>query len=262
MESDMKNSPRTARGYDLCGNIVVIDAAPEAAKGIGRKLMLENKNIETVLRKGGAVKGRYRTRKFIYVSGRRNYLATYRENGCVFSFDIRKAFFSTRLAFERKRVSSLVRNGERVVVMFAGVGPYSIEIAKLHKKCKVISIELNASASVYAKENARLNKTPNVVVEQGSVEKFGKKYAGFADRIIMPLPKDSASFLHTALEMCGRRCTIHYYAFCKADRTVEEIDKLRAFFTIRKRRFKLLDQRTVRPYSATDIELAVDFVVY
>jgi len=251
-----------ARGYDLYGNIAVIDAMPSVAKALGRKIMLQNKNVETVLRKGGAVKGRYRTRKFIYVTGKRNYIATYRENGCVFRFDVRKTFFSTRLAYERKRVSSLVRDGERVVVMFAGVGPFSIEIAKSHRRCSVVSIELNKAASRYAAENAKLNKTPNVVVEQGSVDMFADKYAGFADRIIMPLPKGAASFLPTALEMCASRCTIHYYAFCRAKETKLVIAKLRDFFTSRGRKFSLIGHRVVRPYSAREVEIVVDFVVH
>jgi tRNA (guanine37-N1)-methyltransferase len=258
----VKPSPIAARGYDLYGNIAVIDAMPSVAKALGRKIMLQNKNVETVLRKGGAVKGRYRTRKFIYVTGKRNYIATYRENGCVFRFDVRKTFFSTRLAYERKRVSSLVRDGERVIVMFAGVGPFSIEIAKSHKRCMVVSIELNAVASRYAAENTKLNKTPNVVVEQGSVDGFADKYAGFADRIIMPLPKGAASFLPAALAMCASRCTIHYYAFCRAQEIKPEIAKLRNFFTSRDRKFSLIGYRVVRPYSARDVEIVVDFVIH
>ncbi|MDE1855272.1 MAG: hypothetical protein KGH57_03075 [Candidatus Micrarchaeota archaeon] len=257
----MKKTARTARGYDLYGNIAVIDAPPKSAKTVARRMLSENGNIETVLRKGGAVKGRYRTRRFVYVAGKKNYIATYRENGCVFKFDIRRTFFSTRLAFERKRISDLVKDGERVVVMFGGVGPYSIEIAKQYRNCEVISIELNPAACAYARENARLNKTPNVAVEHGSVEKFEEKYAGFADRIIMPLPNGAARFLTSALLMCGRRCTIHYYAFCKIGGVKQEISALRTFFAKRKKKFKLLGYRTARPYSARDVEVAVDFMV-
>ena len=258
----MRPDVEAARGYDLYGNIAVIDAKPSSAKTLGRRLMAENGNIETVLRKGGAVGGRYRTRKFIYVSGKKGFIATYRENGCVFRFDVRKTFFSTRLAYERKRVSDMVRDGESVVVMFAGVGPYSIEIAKAHKRCRVVSIELNPFASRYAAENARLNRTSNVTVEQGSVDGFAAKYAGFADRIIMPLPKDSSLFLDTALKMCAKRCTVHYYAFCSARGIAPELKRLRAFFTARRKKFRLLGHRVVRPYSARDVEIVADFVVY
>ncbi len=257
----MKVTARSARGYDLYGNIVVIDAVPNTAKALAEKLLLENKNIETVLRKGGAVKGLYRTRRFVYVAGRRNYLATYRENGCVFRFDIRKTFFSTRLAYERKRVSEMAKDGEHVVVMFSGVGPYAIEIAKTHKKSAVVAIELNSAACRYARENARLNKTPNVVLEQGNVDAFAKKYSRFADRIVMPLPKGSSKFLESAFEMCSRGCVIHYYTFCKEGEQRSAMRRLTGFFSRKGRKARVLGHRMVRPYSATEIELVVDLLV-
>lgn len=258
----MEATGRIARGYDLYGNIAVIDAPPRAAKYLARRLLRETKNVETVLRKGSAVKGRYRTRKFVYVAGKRNYIATYRENGCIFRFDIRKVFFSTRLAYERKRVGDLVKDGENVLVMFAGVGPYAIEIAKTHRRCKVVSIELGSAASRYAAENVRLNKLSNVIVEQGSVEKFTEKYAHFADRVIMPLPKDMFSFLPTTLRMCATRCVLHCYFFSKSDKTAESLDRLELFFKSHGKKYRLLHHRVVRPYSAKDVEVAADLLVY
>ncbi len=257
----MKDSARTVRGYELYGSIAVVESGPREAKSAAKRLMLSNKNIKTVLRKGGAVSGKYRTRKLVYVAGAKNYLAEYRENGCVFRFDMRKVFFSTKLAYERKRISELAKDGEHVIVMFAGVGPYSIEIAKPHRKSKVVSIELNPQASRYARENALLNKTPNVVVEQGNVEKFTGKYSRFADRIVMPLPMDSFMFLPAALKMCAKLCTIHYYTFCKEKEVGATIAKLKRFLKSKGRRLRLIGWRAVRPYSATDIEIAVDFVV-
>ncbi|MGA3020389.1 MAG: class I SAM-dependent methyltransferase family protein [Candidatus Micrarchaeales archaeon] len=250
-----------AHGYDLYGNIAVIDAAPRAAKKMAKLLMKSNKNIKTVLRKGGAVSGRYRTRKFIFVSGERNYIATYRENGCLFRFDVRKVFFSARLAYERKRISDLVRDGEHVMVLFAGVGPYAIEIAKSHKKSKVIAIELNGSACKNMRDNITLNKVKNVVCEEGDVNKFGDKYKGFADRIVMPLPKDSSSFLPIALKMSKKGCVIHYYHFCRADKVEDTADSVKLFFRKRGVGATLINQRVVRPYSSKEIEIVLDMRV-
>jgi tRNA (guanine37-N1)-methyltransferase len=246
-------------GYELYGSIAVIESDAGSAGAAGRSLMTSNKNIRTVLRKGSAVSGKYRTRKFLYVSGKKNFIADYRENGCVFRFDIRKVFFSTKLAFERKRVSGLVRDGESVIVMFAGVGPFAIEIAKSHSRCKVIAIELNSAACRSMRENIRLNKTPNVIPEQGDVDRFAAKYAGFADRIIMPLPKESSKFLPTALRMSRKGCTIHYYTFCQSGKADAAVAELKGLVKARKRGFRLLAHRTVRPYSAVDEEIVVDF---
>ncbi len=250
-----------ARGYDLYGNMAVVDGEPAAAKKMAGMLMDANKNIKTVLRKGGAVSGRYRTRKFIHVLGKRNYVADYRENGCEFRFDIRKAFFSTRLAFERKRISDLVKDGENVVVMFAGVGPYAIEIAKRCRKSRVVAIELNAAACKYMRGNIALNKTGNVVCEQGDVSRFSRKYAGFADRIVMPLPKDAFDFLKVAVRMAGRRCTIHLYLFCPNDKVDETIKMTKDFLARNGARTVGISHRIVRPYSSRETEIVLDIRV-
>ncbi len=200
-----------------------------------------------MLRKGGAVKGRFRTRKVYFVAGKRNYVATYRENGCVFRFDVRKSFFSTRLAYERKRLTELVKDGESVVVMFSGVGPFAIEIAKAHRNCRVVAIELNKDAHRAALGNKELNRVGNITLVQGDVKKLAPKYKGFADRVVMPLPKGASKFLGEALLVAKDRCVVHYYAFCRADREKETIEGIKAFVESHGRKFRLLAKREVRP---------------
>ena len=232
------------------------------AKKVAGAIMRTNRSIRTVLRKGGAVKGRYRTRKFHFVAGRKNYIANYRENGCTFRFDVRTAFFSARLAYERKRIAGLAKGGEKVVVMFSGVGPFAIEIAKAHGTCRVVAIELNKEAHKAALENKRLNRIDNVALVQGDVKKLAPEYKGFADRIVMPLPKGASKFLAEALLVAKDSCVVHYYAFCRADREKETVERIRKFVESRGRKFRLIGKRTVRPYSSKEIEIVVDFLMF
>lgn len=250
-----------SRGYDLFGSIAVIDVSPGLAKKAAAALLKTNKNVRTVLRKGSAVTGRYRTRRFYYVAGKKNYTADYKENGCRFRFDVRDVFFSTRLAFERKRITDLVRNGENVVVMFAGVGPYAIEIAKARRGCAVVAIELNRKAHKHMIENIRLNSVANVVPVLGDVKKVAKRYNSFADRIIMPLPKDASEFLGEVLVVAKDRCKVHYYTFCDANRIEEVTEKTGAFFKERGWTFRPIGKRIVRPYSSSEIEIVLDFLI-
>lgn len=249
------------KGYEALGGIAVMDARPSVAKEVARAILKTNPSIRTVLQKAGAVKGRYRTRKFRYVAGKRDYVADYRENGCVFRFDVRTSFFSTRLAYERKRIAGLAKGRESVMVMFSGVGPFAIEIANAHPTCRVVGIELNKEAHNAALENGRLNRAGNVTLVQGDVRKLAPKYEAFADRIVMPLPKDASKFLGEALLVAKDRCVVHYYTFCRADREKETTDKIRKFVESRGRRFRLLGERVVRPYSSKEIEIVVDFQV-
>ena len=144
------------------------------------------------------------------------------------------------------------------MVMFAGVGPYAIEIAKKCRKCRVVAIELNASACRYMRENIALNKTANVVCEEGDVDRFAGKYSGFADRIIMPLPKDASNFLKSAIRMSGTRCTIHCYLFCPNDKIKDTINRTKDFLAGNGAEVRGLSYRVVRPYSSSETEIVLD----
>ena len=256
---DYENAPR---GFESIGNIAIIDSNAKIAKKIGSVIMEMNKNISTVIRKEGAVKGRYRKRKYKHVIGKRRFVTEYKENGATMKFDIRDTFFSTRLSFERSRIAALSKGKENVVVMFAGVGPFAIELALKNKEANVVGIEINRKAARYMKENIELNKTKNVVAVSGDVKKVAKNYPDFADRIIMPLPKDAGSFLDSVVIMAKKKCIVHYYAFVDIDGGVEDlVEKLKAFFSSRKMRFEVIMWRTVRPYSPKTIEIVIDFKV-
>ena len=253
-------SGNITKRYDLLGNIAIIEADKQYARKIATAIMRLNKNVESVYRKAGAVSGRYRTREYKYVAGKRIYVATYKENGCIFKFDIRKVFFSPRLGYERGRIAAQAGDRENVIVMFAGVGPFAIEIAKKHRTSRVVAIELNRQAVRYMKENAILNKVENVVPVAGDVKKVAAKYAGYADRIVMPLPKSSEKFLEEAFKVAKRQAIVHYYSFTDANDPFKSLEeKLGAFFKARKAKISILNERIVRPYSARTVEVVIDF---
>ena len=255
---------RLTSGYDLLGNIALIELPKELEgrkRTIAEAIISANGSVKTVLEKAGPVSGAYRIRKLRYVAGKRNYTANYRENGCTFVFDVRKVFFSNRLSYERSRISSLVKDGERVVVMFAGVGPFVAVIAKEHRDARVIGIELNRAAYGYMKQNIRLNRLENAEAVLGDVKKAYKRYASYADRVIMPLPMNSELFIKEALAVAKNNAVVHLYTFCKIG------DAASAFKRIKKRaegygcKIKLAGARVVRPYSAEEEECVLDLKV-
>ncbi len=253
---------RLSKGYDRLGNIAIIEftGSRKSGKIIAEAIMKRNKGIETVLLKAGAVSGKYRIRKLEYVSGKKDYIAEYRENGCIFRFDVRKAYFSNRLSFERSRILDLVKGRENVMVMFSGVGPFAIEIAKRHGDSNVVAIELNRYAHRYALENIKTNRTPNVKAVLGDVRKKAGDYRAFADRIIMPLPMSSLDFLDSAYKIAKEKAVVHLYAFTKIG-SDEIIEKLRSHAKANGYRIRILNTRTARPYSSTEIEIAVDYSI-
>ena len=248
--------------YDIIGSIAVVEAESGIEKEAARLILRQNKRIKTVLSRASAVSGTYRIRKHSYIAGKKTYISKYRENGCIFNIDLNKAFFSPRLSYERNRVSKLVRKNEKVIVMFAGVGPFAIEMARNAPSSEVVAIELNRHAYSYMLKNISENKAKNVVPILGDVAKVAPNYEGYADRIVMPLPKDSADFLGSAILCAKRNCTVHYYAFSGRDNPYASAENL-----IRKaclkhgRKARIISKRIVRPYSPSSVEIVIDFMV-
>jgi len=253
------------RGYDMLGNIAIIDLSGKLKRKerkIADALMRSHKSVKTVLAKAGAVSGVYRIRKVRYVAGEKNYIAEYRENNCTFRFDVRKTFFSNRLSFERTRIMGLVKDKESVMVMFAGVGPFAIEIAKAHPKTTVRGIELNRNACTYMNGNIKLNKVTNVKAQCGDVKKLAGRNRGFADRIIMPLPNSSIEFLDQVFTVAKRKAVVHLYRIGPTGAVVADTKAMIREHAKRKGySVRFVFDRVVRPYSSKDVEIVLDFAI-
>lgn len=254
---------KLSKGYDLLGNIAVIDFKGSAGsrRVVATALMRHNKSISTVLAKAGAVSGKYRIRKLTYVSGKRNYIAVHKENNCTFKFDVRKVYFSNRLSFERSRILNMVKKNERIMVMFAGVGPFAVEIAKAVKSAKVVAIELNKSAYASMLDNISINKTPNVEAVLGDVKKACRKYGSFADRIIMPLPMSSTDYLDEALHVAKKRAIVHLYSIVDIGGLEELKHTIKRHSLANDYKVRFIASRVVRPYSSRQEEIVLDYMI-
>jgi tRNA (guanine37-N1)-methyltransferase len=212
---------------DFIGDIAIIEVPQELdayKKIIGEVILKTNKNVRTVLAKAGAVSGTYRLREFSVIGGEQKTETLHREFGCQYLVDVAKAYFSPRLSYEHKRVASLVEENETIVDMFAGVGPFSILIAKTHRNVKVYAIDANPNAFEYLKKNIRLNRVA------GEVHPFlgdgrhvvDEKVTGVADRVIMNLPEKAIEFVDAACRaLKPQGGMIHFYSFVSASNTLE-----------------------------------------
>ena len=124
-------------------------------------------------------------------------------------FDVAKAYFSPRLSTEHMRVASLVQQNETVVDLFAGVGPFSVLIAKKNLSVRVFAVDINPEAVEWLKVNVTVNRVENGDnPDPGRREKGLGNYArkGVADRIIMNLPETAIEFVDAACRgLSGRR---------------------------------------------------------
>jgi len=204
---------------DFIGDIAVVKIVPELEgykRVIGEAILKANKRVKTVLAKSGAVSGVYRLRPFETIGGPVKTKTIHREYGCVFHVDLARAYFSPRLSYEHSRVASLVRPGETVVDMFAGVGPFSILIAKKHRDVSVHAIDVNPDAFEYLKKNVLANRVEaRVKPLLGDARQIvNEKLKGVADRIIMNLPEKAIEYIDVACKaIIPGGGVIHYYDF-------------------------------------------------
>jgi len=208
------------RSIDTIGHIAVVELPPKlmGCEAIGDAILNTYKKVKTVLAKVGSTTGNYRLKDYKLLAGENKTETIYIEHKCRYMLDLRKVYFNPRLSFERGRVASQVQSGEVIVDMFAGVGPFSILIAKRQRGVKVYSIDTNPSAFTYLRENIFLNRVVGRVIPmQGDARVLVEsKLNGKADRVIMNLPTRSFEYLPSAskaLKQSGG--TIHFYCFAR-----------------------------------------------
>ncbi len=207
------------RAIEFVGDIAIVEIPPELLtykKAIGEALLKAHKQTRTVLAKSSAVEGVYRLRDFEVIAGVKKTVTVYREYGCVYHVDVAKAYFSPRLSSEHNRVASQIKEGETVVDLFAGVGPFAIPIAKKHKNVRVYAVDVNPDAVFLLKRNVAVNRTEKQVVPLlgDARQVVREQLLGKADRVIMNLPETALEFVDVACEaLKPEGGIIHYYGF-------------------------------------------------
>ncbi len=246
--------------FEIIGDIAIIEIADKHKKyekHIARGIMNVHPKIKTVLKKISAMQGIFRVRKVKHVLGERKTKTVYKENGCMFKLDVSKMFYSSKLANERLRIAMLVKKNEKVLVPFAGYGPFAILIAKKCPSSDVIGVELNSDAVKCFMENIKLNKLKNITVlhdDAGKI-KFKQKF----NRIVMPLPKNSVKYIKHMIPMLKSKGLVHVYIFTSKHepyKTTERTIKSIAKSCRCKAKFKT--KKIVRPYSPDIVEIVLD----
>jgi len=261
-----KEMEELVTSFDLIGDIAIIDI-PEGLeskeKAIADAVLAVHKNIKVIAKKMGPMEGEFRVRKLKVIAGENRTETIYKENGVKMKLDIAKVYFSVRLGTERKRIAELVKPGERILALFAGVGPFALVIAKSHPDAEIVAIELNPDAVQYMEENIKLNKFKNIKAILGDARSVVlKNYVGWADRVTMPLPKSADAFLDVAIAGAKDGGVVHFYAFADAEdpyseprkKIEEEAKKAGAGV-------EFLNEKIVRPYAPRIVQVAVDFRV-
>jgi len=221
--------------FDMIGNIAIIkipDSLLTKKNIIGEVILQSIKNLKSVFLQRSSVSGEYRLRGLELIAGDEKYVTYYREYGCKFLVNVATSYFSPRLSTERLRISNLVSPGEIVVNMFAGVGTFSVIMAKKHQ-IKVYNIDSNLDAYILSIINSKINRLKDRVfsIHGDSQEVLrSNRFKDRIDRVLLPLPERAHEFVDISincLKPSGGH--LHIFSHIKSDTKSQVVPNSEAY---------------------------------
>lgn len=257
-------------GIELIGSgdkvVAVVELSEGSEEDIGevvREIRAHNKNVKTVIQEFPAARDEYRMKDTLkIVWGDKDTEVLHKEHGYTLRLDPMKVYFSPRESTVRQYVASQVKEGERVLIAFAGVGPYAIAIAKAQPKVKeVVAVEFNPDATRYMDENIRINRVSHLVTPiRDEMREACRKFDHEFDRVVMPMlyAKD---YLDVAVKCAKHHGVIQAYMVStnkdfedSRDFVHSSLEKLR----LRPREYEIANIRKIGMYAPGKWKILMD----
>jgi len=249
--------------YQIIGNVLLIKLPKLAAKQkqkIAQAILQMLPYVKTVC-EIKEIKGELREPVVTVLAGT-NTQTVHRENDVLYKMDVSKVMFSKGNLSERKRLLDKIKEGETVIDMFAGIGYFSLPIAKFTKAKEVISIEKNATAYNFLTDNIALNKLGNIIAIQGDCITAARSFPSKADRVLMGYFPGTEKFLGAALWMSKPGCVVHYHnVYSEKElwkKPLGEIEELCKAFG---KEYHIEGKKKVKSFSPKKWHVVVDFTV-
>jgi tRNA (guanine37-N1)-methyltransferase len=173
-------------------------------------------------------------------------------------------YFSPRLSSERQRVANNIKKGEIIVDMFAGVGPFSIVIARSCDVKQIYGIDINPCATSFMLQNIKINKCqPKITVILADSTKIPHNSFS-ADRVIMNLPEKSLDAIPQACQFLKPEGGFIYLYLFASEETSTEIlsEQIRSKIKLSGRKLVALETiRIVKEIGPREQQLAFDLKI-
>ena len=247
--------------FDNIGDVLVVKLVDELLPmkhEIGDALLKVSSSTRAVFLDHG-VKGELRIRDLELIAGTGGSETRHRESGVTLMTDPAKVYYNPRLATERERVASLVKNGEVIIDMFAGVAPFPLTICRYARPKIVYAIDLNHDAVEYMKKNIKLNRFDNIVAMEGDARELIKDLPE-ADRVIMNLPQIAQEFLPDALMKTKVGGTVHMHKIMGREESDDVVKALIDEMNSKGLSCRLQEKRELKTYSPSASVYVLDIV--
>ncbi|NXX40262.1 TRM5 methyltransferase, partial [Tricholaema leucomelas] len=213
---------------------------------IGQVIIDKNPGITCAVNKTSIIDSTYRNFQMEVLAGESNLVTKVKENSTAYELDFSKVYWNPRLSTEHGRIVELLKPGDVLFDVFAGVGPFAIPAAR--KKCHVFANDLNPESYSWLLHNCKLNKVDSRVKVfnmdgrdflLGPVrEELSKQLPSLKEEqktsfhIIMNLPALAIEFLDAFRHLLdGEPCstaalpTVHCYSFSKHDDPTKDVQE-------------------------------------
>jgi tRNA wybutosine-synthesizing protein 2 len=249
-------------GYHRLGRVLVVQRPESLAPydSLLGEAWREELGVETVLVKSGPIEGELRTPRVKRVAGERTETEVV-EYGVRWRFDAARIMFAAGNRTERLRMGRLVRAGERVADLFAGIGYFAIPAALPGRASTVFAVEKNPVSVLYLRENVELNHVEDrVTVVPGDNRVVPLPLASF-DRIFLGYLPSAFPWIPRAVELL--RPTggwLHVHTVAEARSILSEVAQETAASVERAEAICLEPPRArvVKPYGPGRNHLVVD----
>ena len=240
--------------YKKIGDILIID---KNYSSDDFESLSEKHNVKTVM-KIDHIQGTKREPVYKVLYGDETE-TTHKENGCLFKLDLAKVMWSKGNNNERLRIAKLVKDGETVIDMFAGIGYFSIPIGVHSKAKQVYAIEINPNSHHYLCENIKLNNLNNITPILGDCIVETPKLK--ADRILMGYVKTTHHYLKAAIDSLNEGGILHYHETVP-EKLMETRPIERIIAQSGEREVELLKINKIKKYSPGVHHVVIDARVY
>lgn len=205
------------RGFDVVGDIGIIiipEPLQDREELIGEAVLASNKRLRLVAKRVGQYGGEYRTIGLQRIAGVGELQTVHREYGIRLYVNPAEVYFSPRSNSERYRIAQQVQADEEILVLFSGIAPLPLMIAKYSSVQEIVAIEKNPQAHVLAQKNIAVNKISCPIrLFCGDAQELLPTLSQTFDRIALVLPSAASSFLPAALRLLRHGGSVHCYDF-------------------------------------------------
>ena len=250
--------------WAVIGSVILVDVSQSPRPGeVGEALLDMHGSADTVLAREG-IHGEHREPASRVIAGEGDTATVHHEHGTEYALDLAEVMFSPGNKAERARMGTVVDEGERVLDMFAGIGYFTLPMARAG--AHVTAVERNPTSFQYLMENVVRNDVQDRVetyrADNRDVIAGGLADGEFAfDRIVMGY-YDAYEYLDSALRVLAPGGRLHMHEATPGELVPDRpVERLREATAAAGRTLTDYEVHEIKGYSEGVEHVVVDAVI-